>query len=114
VVGGEENLPALADYLRLDDGGHLQFADSASRQSLNEARGNLAASQRGHSLVSLAHPGRPRHRFGFLIARAEFPPGLLAIAGSAELAVSLLRTMLVSDWKARCRQASVSLPRKWT
>lgn len=87
VLGGEEHLPALRDYLSLDDGGRLQFSEPASRRSLDEARENLAASQRGHSLVSLAHPGRPRHRFGFLIARSEFPPGLLGIAGNAELAL---------------------------
>jgi len=87
LVGGEQNLPALADYLSLDDEGRLQFSDPASRRSLTEARENLSASQRGHSLVSLAHPGRPRHRFGFLIARSEFPPGLLSVAGSAELAL---------------------------
>ncbi len=87
VVGGEDNLPALADYLSLADDGRLEFSDPASGSSLDEARDNLAASERGHSLVSLAHPGRPRHRFGFLIARSEFPPGLLTIAGNAELAL---------------------------
>ncbi len=87
LVGGEDDLPALAEYLGLDDKGQLQFSDPASRHSLTEARKNLAASQRGHSLVSLAHPNRPRHRFGFLIARAEFPPGLLTIADDAEVAL---------------------------
>jgi pimeloyl-ACP methyl ester carboxylesterase/DNA-binding CsgD family transcriptional regulator len=87
LVGGEENLPALAAYLSLDDKGRLQLSDPASRRSLNEARHNLAASERGHSLVSLTHRDRPRHRFGFLIARSEFPPGLLSVAGTAELAL---------------------------
>lgn len=87
VMGGEENLPALAEYLSLNKQGGLDFSDPSSRRSLDDARQNLAATERGHSLVSLAHPGRPRHRFGFLIARAEFPPGLLAVAGDAELAL---------------------------
>ena len=87
VVGGQENLPGLADYLHLDDDGCLQFASAASLRSLNDARNNLSASERGHSLVALAHPSRPRQRFGFLITRAEFPPGLLSVAGSAEVAL---------------------------
>ena len=35
VVGGEENLPALAGFLSLDDAGRLQFSDPASRRSLD-------------------------------------------------------------------------------
>ncbi len=87
LVGGQEDLPAMADYLSLNDSGQLTFSDPTSRQSLIEARENLTANQRGHSLVALAHPGRPRHRFGFLIARSEFPPALLAIAGDARQAL---------------------------
>lgn len=87
LVGGEEHLPALAEYLSLNDEGQLAFSNTDSRRSLTVARENLAASQRGHSLVSLAHPGRPRHRFGFLIARSEFPPGLVSIGEKAELAL---------------------------
>jgi pimeloyl-ACP methyl ester carboxylesterase/DNA-binding CsgD family transcriptional regulator len=87
VVGGEENLPLLAEYLSLDESGTIRFSNEASSRSMKEARDNLSASSRGHSLIALAHPGRTRHRFGFLISRSEFPPGLLAIASTAELAL---------------------------
>lgn len=86
-VGGSGNLPALAEYLQIDDADRIRFSDPASLNSFTQARANLNASHRGHSLVSLAHPDRPGHRFGFLISRAEFPPALAQNARNASLAL---------------------------
>jgi pimeloyl-ACP methyl ester carboxylesterase/DNA-binding CsgD family transcriptional regulator len=82
-----DNLATLGDYLVLADDGTVQFTDQASSASMEAARLNLHSSERGHSLVSLSHPGRGRHRFGFLIAREEFPPSLARTAGSASAAL---------------------------
>jgi len=83
AVGSSASLAALADYLTISGNGRLTFTDPASETSLAAARAALGASHGGHSLISLSHPGRPRHRFGFLISRREFPPSLMEIADDA-------------------------------
>jgi pimeloyl-ACP methyl ester carboxylesterase/DNA-binding CsgD family transcriptional regulator len=87
VTGSSDSLGALGDYLFLADDGTLRLTHPDSQASLGMARENLTADARGHSLVSLSHATRPRHRYGFLIARSEFPPQLERIAGNATRAL---------------------------
>ncbi len=87
LCGGDEHLPLLTAYLGLDEAGGIRFTDPESHRSMSEAKENLAATNRGHSLVALRDPSRSRQRFGFLISRSEFPPGLLAASPDADVAL---------------------------
>jgi len=86
AAGSSENLRTLVDYLSVNEDGAIHLADPASKTSLEAARINLSAA-RGHSLVSLSRADRPGHRFGFLIARDQFPASLERVANDAELAL---------------------------
>jgi pimeloyl-ACP methyl ester carboxylesterase/DNA-binding CsgD family transcriptional regulator len=108
VTGSSGNLDTLADYLEVNAAGKVTFTDDHSRASLALARDNLAATARNHSLVSLSHPRRPRHRFGFLIAASEFPPSLARVADGAASALFIAQ----EDGDSRLRdviQASFAL-----
>jgi len=101
VVGSSRNLAALSDYLTVSRKGRLSFTDPASDASLAAARATLGTSHGGRSLISLVHPSRPRHRFGFLISRNEFPPSLAEISADATQALFLAQ----DDSSERLEQA---------
>ncbi|MEM8767140.1 MAG: alpha/beta fold hydrolase [Pseudomonadota bacterium] len=90
VVGASDNLATLDEYLTVDNGA-IAFRHEDSRRSLDAALGSLRARQHSHSLISLTHPERPRHRFGFLISRKEFPTTLAQLAGNATEALFIAR-----------------------
>jgi pimeloyl-ACP methyl ester carboxylesterase/DNA-binding CsgD family transcriptional regulator len=87
ITGSSSNFSTLSDYLTPGDDGSLEFTHADSQVSLDIAKENLQGSRKGHSLVSLNHPDRPRHRYGFLISRSEFTPQLDRIAGNATRAL---------------------------
>ncbi len=90
VVGTSDNLATLDDFLTVEDGA-LSFRHADSRRSLEAALASLRARQHNHSLISLSHPERPRHRFGFLISRQEFPASLAQLSGEATEALFIAR-----------------------
>jgi len=108
AVGSSASLAALSDYLSISGNGTLTFTDPASETSLAAARAAMGASHGGHSLISLSHPARPRHRFGFLISRSEFPPSLAEVAEDATHALFIAQDD-ASPRLERVVQASLGL-----
>ena len=87
ITGASSNFSTLSDYLGSGGDDILEFTHADSQLSLNMAKENLQGSRKGHSLVSLNHPHKSRHRYGFLISRSEFTPQLDRIAGNATRAL---------------------------
>lgn len=83
VVAHSDNLLQLGEYLKVTRGNRLKFSTEDSRASYDAAKDRLRNSPRGHILVELNSPHSARHRFGYLVAQAEFPEALKLLGNGA-------------------------------
>lgn len=108
VVAHSDNLLQLGEYLGIGKKNKLKFNDEDSRNSFRVAKSRLRATPGGHILVELAHPITAQHRFGYLVAKDEFPEALNLLGKGATRALLIAQEQ--TDDKLRgVLQASFAL-----